>query len=102
MGFRTLFACSLLAACATVGTKFDTTHVNDIKKGEQDKAVMAAWFGQPHRTQALANQPTGCVERWQWTYAHSAVGAGTVSDALIVDFDSAGKVCDNAYSQVGR
>ena len=27
----------VVAACATVGRKFDTTHVNDIAKGVQDK-----------------------------------------------------------------
>ena len=101
MTFRILI-CAALLGCATVGAKFDTTHVNDIKKGQQDKAAIAAWFGQPHATAKLASHPAGCVERWQWTYAHSVVAAGTVSDALVVDFDAAGKVCDNAYSQTGR
>jgi hypothetical protein len=107
MALRTIFLSGLLSSgllfgCATVGAKFDTTHVNDIKKGEQDKAAMAAWFGQPHQTVRLSAHPAGCVERWQWTYAHSVAGGSTVADSLVVDFDNAGKVCDNAYSQVGR
>lgn len=93
--------CGLLAACATVGQQYDTTHVNDIKKGTHDKAQITEWFGPPHQTvNPLTNNPAGCVERWQWTYAHSVAGGSTVSDALVVDFDKDGKVCDNAFSQV--
>lgn len=94
---------SFLVGCATVGTKWDTTHVNDIQKGVQDKAQITAWFGEPQsRISPLRNNPSGCVERWQWTYAHSAVAGSTVSDVLVVDFDAAGKVCDNAFSQIKK
>jgi hypothetical protein len=90
-----------LLGCATVGKSFDTTHVNDIKKGTDDKATIKGWFGEPHQTVApLTNNPAGCVERWQWTYAHSVAGGDTVADSLVVDFDKDGKVCDNAFSQV--
>lgn len=88
-------------ACATVGKPFDTTHTGEIQKGVQDKAQITAWFGQPSQTTSLpAGNPAGCVERWQWTYSHSVAGGDTVADALVVDFDAAGKVCDNAFSQV--
>ncbi len=46
---KTLALLSLLAACATVGKSFDTTHVPDIKNGEQNKAQIEAWFGTPHQ-----------------------------------------------------
>jgi hypothetical protein len=92
---------SFLAGCATVGKKWDTTHANDVQRGVQDKQQMIAWFGEPTtRVSPLHNHPAGCVERWQWTYAHSVAGASTVSDVLVVDFDAAGKVCDNSYAQV--
>ena len=91
---------SFLVACATVGRKWDTTHANDIQKGVHDKHQMTAWFGEPNaRVSPLSNHPLGCVERWKWTYAHSVYGGSTVADVLVVDFDTAGRVCDNAYSQ---
>jgi len=90
---------SFLVGCASVGKKWDTTHANEIVKGEHDKAQMITWFGEPHSTVSpLKDHPAGCVERWQWTYAHSG-GGSTISDALVVDFDKDGKVCDNAYAQ---
>jgi len=93
----------LVWGCATVGKAFDTTHVNDIQKGTQDKAQISSWFGPPHKTiSPLQGHPAGCVERWQWTYAHAVAGGGTRSDALIVDFDADGKVCDNAFSQINQ
>jgi hypothetical protein len=96
-----LLSLALALGCATVGKKFDTTHVNDIQKGAHDKQQVTAWFGEPNQiTSPLQAHPAGCVERWQWTYAHSVAGGSTVSEVLIVDFDAAGKVCDNAFSQV--
>jgi len=93
----------LLAACATVGRKFDTTHVNEIAKGIQDKQQMQQWFGPPTQTTSpLTGHPAGCVERWQWTYAHSVAGGRSVSEVLVVDFDAAGKVCDNAFSKINQ
>ncbi len=93
----------MVVACATVGRRFDTTHVNDVANGRQDKAQIEAWFGPPTRTIApLAGHPAGCVERWQWTYAHAVAGGRTVSDSLVIDFDKAGKVCDHAYSTVNQ
>jgi outer membrane protein assembly factor BamE (lipoprotein component of BamABCDE complex) len=100
---RVLAVCFAItgAGCATVGRQFDTTHVNDIRKGAQDKAQIRAWFGEPYQTAPLQGNPAGCVERWQWTHAHSVAGGRTESQVLIVDFDAAGKVCDNAFSTVG-
>lgn len=93
----------ILAACATVGRKFDTAHVNDIAKGVQDKQLILQWFGPPSQTTSpLTGHPAGCVERWQWTYAHSVAGGKTVSESLVVDFDPAGKVCDNAFSRINQ
>jgi hypothetical protein len=89
----------VFAGCATVGKKFDTTHVNDIQKGTQTKAEILGWFGPAQSTTQLAKSELGCTERWTYMYAHSAVGGSTVSEALVVDFDAAGKVCDNAYSK---
>ena len=89
-------------SCATVGKKFDTTHVNDIQKGKDTKQTITQWFGEPHMVTSLSNSPAGCVERWQWTYAHSVAGGRTVSDALIVDFSNKGIVCDNAFARVNQ
>ncbi len=95
-----LATATLLLGCATVGKKWDTTHANDVQKG-QDKAQLLAWFGEPTtRLSPLKNHPAGCVERWQWTYAHAVAGGSSMSEVLVVDLDGAGKVCDNAFSQL--
>ena len=92
-----------LCGCATVGKSWDTTPAHDVRKGVHDKTQMIAWFGEPTtKTSPLANSPAGCVERWQWTYAHSVYGSGTISDVLVVDFDAKDKVCDNAYSTLSQ
>jgi hypothetical protein len=91
----------LLFGCATVGKEFDTTHANEVQTAVHDKQQMRAWFGEPHQvTSPLPNHPAGCVERWQWTYAHSVAGGSTESQSLVVDFDAAGKVCDHAFATV--
>lgn len=96
---RIVFVMLVAAACATVGKSFDVTHANDIQKGQHDKAQIRAWFGEPHQvTSPLPSNPASCVERWQYTHAHSVAGGSTESQVLIVDFDAAGKVCDNAFS----
>ena len=96
-------SCLVFFGCATVGEKFDTTHVNEIQNGEHDKAQITAWFGPPHKTVSpLSGHPAGCVERWQWTHAHSVAFGKTVSDSLVVDFDTDGKVCDNGFSQMNQ
>ncbi len=89
-----------LAGCATVGRQWDTTHANDLQKHAHDKAQVQSWFGAPHVTTPLTGNPAGCVERWQYTYAHAVAGGSSVAEVLVVDFDPAGKVCDNAYSQI--
>jgi outer membrane protein assembly factor BamE (lipoprotein component of BamABCDE complex) len=87
-----------LAACATVGRSFDTTHVNDVKAG-QNKEQVKAWFGAPSSTTALNENPKGCVERWQWVHATATVGSAAKAQALVVDFDETGTVCDHGYSE---
>jgi outer membrane protein assembly factor BamE (lipoprotein component of BamABCDE complex) len=86
------------AGCASSGRQFDTTHVNDIKKGVHGKADILAWFGEPSSKVTLTDNSMKCVERWTYVYAH-AVGFGKVTEShsLVVDFDANGKVCDNAY-----
>lgn len=88
-----VFSLALLVACA--GRNFDTTHVKDIKKSVHTKSDISGWFGQPRTKVALTNSAAGCVERWTWSHAV----AGGKAKALVVDFDAAGKVCDNAYSE---
>ena len=97
--FKLAVMLAVVAGCATVGKKFDTTHVNDIQKGTQTKTDILGWFGPAQSTTQLASSQLGCTERWTYMYAHSVAGGSTVSEALIVDFDAAGKVCDNAYSK---
>ena len=94
----------ILLACASAGRRVDTTHLGDIRNGAQSKAEIRAWFGEPYRmTSGLTGHPNGCVERWTWEYAE-AQGFGTVTfnEVLIVDFDSAGRVCDHGYSKTGE
>lgn len=87
-----------LLSCASAGKQFDTSHVNDIKKGSQDKDQIRAWFGEPYRVQAISGSPLGCVVRWTYTHAFSSFGgAKTKTETLVVDFNKSGKVCDNAY-----
>ena len=96
-----IWAAALMLSCATVGKEFDTTHANDVQSGVHDKQQMRAWFGEPHQVTApLREHPAGCVERWQWTHAHSVAGGSTESESLVVDFDAQGKVCDHAFSKV--
>src|ERR1700690_574402 len=87
-----------LVSCASAGKQFDTTHVNDIKKGSQDKGQIRSWFGEPHSVQAISSTPLGCTERWIYTHAFSSWGGTkTKTETLVVDFNKNGKVCDNAY-----
>lgn len=94
-------AAMVIFACASSGKQFDRTHVNDIRKGVHTKVQIREWFGEPYQVTApLQGHPAGCVERWTYVHAYSSHGgAKTVSAALIVDFDSNGKVCDNAYTE---
>lgn len=107
MRILTVFVALLVigaAACATVGREFDRTHVHDIKKGVHTKETIQGWFGEPHQViTPLQGHPAGCIERWMYTHAHSSYGgAKTESVSLVVDFDRAGKVCDNAFSEIKR
>ena len=94
------FLSIMLGACATAGRKFDTTHVNDIKVGKQNKQQIRKQFGEPYRVQTLAGHPKGCTERWFYEYA-KAVGFGhvTANEVLVVDFSIKGRVCDHAYNK---
>lgn len=93
----------VLAACASAGRQFDRTHVNDVKKGVQSKAQIEAWFGAPYQSDTLQGNPAGCVERWTYVSSDATWGGlKAKSEALIVDFDKKGKVCDHAYSQTEK
>jgi outer membrane protein assembly factor BamE (lipoprotein component of BamABCDE complex) len=97
--FVVVLAILLLGGCATVGKKFDTTHVNDIENGKTTKVEARQWFGEPHQVTPLRDHPTGGVERWTYTYAHSTAGVSTTSEALVIDFDGNDVVCDHGYSK---
>jgi len=87
-------------ACGSAGQQWDTTHANEVQRGVQTKADIQSWFGAPYQTQAVTGSPMGCIERWTYTYSHSVAGGSTVTDTLVVDFDAAGAVCDNAYQHM--
>jgi hypothetical protein len=89
-----------LAGCASSGKQFDTSKVDSIQVGVQDKSTIEQWFGTPNQKVELPKNPKRCTERWIYSYAH-AVGFGTVteSEALVVDFNKTDKVCDKAYSK---
>ncbi len=93
----------VLVACATVGRDFDRTHVNDIKKGAHDKAQIRAWFGVPHQVTTASGNEKGCNETWMYQYARAThAGRKSSGAALAVVFDTNGKVCESAYSEVGK
>ena len=99
----TLLLVLTVSACASSGNKIDTTHINDVQNGVQNKDRIRAWFGEPSSTTTgLQGQPNKCVERWVYSYAR-AVGFGkvTCSEALVVDFNARGMVCDHAYTKQG-
>jgi outer membrane protein assembly factor BamE (lipoprotein component of BamABCDE complex) len=99
-----IVAALMLFACATAGKQFDRTHVHDIQKGVHTKAQIRQWFGEPYQVQTpLTGHPAGCVERWTYVHAFSSYGGTkTKSASLVVDFDSEGKVCDNAYTEIKK
>src|SRR5262249_2466322 len=90
--------CLVFAAGCTVGVKFDTTHVGDIRRGQHDKSQIASWFGQPLRVDPIVGNPLGCTERWTYTHAFST-GSRTRSETLVVDFGPDARVCDTAFVQ---
>lgn len=93
-----------LGACASAGCEFDRAHVGDIHKGVQSKDQIRAWFGEPYQIAVpLTGHPAGCVERWTYVHARAThAGIHSRGASLVVDFDSAGKVCDNAYTELAR
>lgn len=93
-----LVACAALVACAGsgAGRSFSTRHVDDLRRGAQDKNRVQAWFGQPVRIEKLHAHPAGCTERWTYVHAVSS-HARTRSESLVVDFDANELVCDHAY-----
>ena len=94
----------LMLACASAGRRVDTTHVDDVQNGQQTKAEIRAWFGEPYSvTPGLQGHPNGCVERWSYEYAEAqGFGNVTYTETLIVDFDAEGVVCDHAYAKSGQ
>jgi hypothetical protein len=92
---------ALLAGCVTVGRDFDTTHANDIRAAEHDKSQITSWFGAPRFTTRFDRNAKGCVERWRYEYATATVGSSGRAKALVVDFDTNGRVCDYAFSTGG-
>ena len=98
-----LLAVLLLAACASAGRHVDRTHLGEIENGAQTRSQIEAWFGKPYSVKTgLVGHPNGCTERWSYEFA-KAKGFGTVTyrEALVVDFDPQGRVCDHAFSQAG-
>jgi hypothetical protein len=91
----------LSTGCVSVGRDFDTTHANDIRAAEHDKAQITAWFGAPRFTTTFDRNTKGCVERWRYEYATATVGSSGRAKALVVDFDVNGRVCDYAFSSGG-
>ena len=87
-----------LAGCASAGRDFDTTHANEIRTAEHDKAQISSWFGEPRAITTFEKNAKGCVERWLWSYGAASVGSAARAKALIVDFDADGRVCDHAFS----
>jgi hypothetical protein len=81
-------------SCVTVGKEFETTHVNDVRKG-QSRSEIVSWFGEPATGNkfALVESPRGCVKRYRYNFAdegHSYV--------LWIDFDEHDQVCNTVSS----
>ena len=99
-GLEALLIALAFTGCAA-SKQFDTKHVGELQNGTQDKDQVTRWFGDPHQIiSPLKGHPAHCVERWQWTWAHSVATGESVADALVVDFDKNGKVCDHGYQEL--
>jgi outer membrane protein assembly factor BamB len=78
------------------GAKWDSTHVEDVRTGKQDKKQILAWFGDPRSRTPLDRAKSRCVERWSWNFV--VTGLHGYSNALNVGFDGADKVCSVDYN----
>ena len=84
----------LFTGCATVGKPFDTTRVDEVRKGQGEDEIVA-WFGAPTRGNelSLADSPHHCVKRYRYNFATS-----DESHVLWIDFDTRNTVCNVIYS----
>jgi hypothetical protein len=85
---RLVFVCGLLlCACgASMGRKFDATHVNDIRQCVTTERDLLAWFGEPYERGNENGFPS-----LLWGYAHATI---TSSDRqmLVVYLNRSGQV----------
>lgn len=65
------FALTLFSGCASVGTKFDMTQVQNLQKGVTSRAEMEKMFGKPMNVSLM---PDGRVMA-MWFYSKATSGA---------------------------
>ena len=83
-----LLACASMTACTTYAT-FDAGRARAIAVGQSQEQVRASMGGPEHMMKTLEH-PKRCVERWLY--------GDTRREALLVDFDDQGRVCDVGFS----
>lgn len=88
-------ACTfILGACFTVsiGHKFDTAHVSDIRPCVTTESDLLSWFGEPYQRGNADGLPT-----LHWLYTSNGP-SGWNSDALVAVVNRAGKVIHFQFS----
>lgn len=84
-----IFACSLIAGCASVGRDFDITKADQLTPGVSTEADAKQLFGEPITTQ---RNPDNGHELLVWQYAYGT-GLGTGGgQKLAISFDEKGKM----------
>jgi outer membrane protein assembly factor BamE (lipoprotein component of BamABCDE complex) len=93
--WRLLCLAMCTVSCVTVGKEFDTTHVNDVRRG-QSRTEIVHWFGEPASGNkfALVESSQRCVKRYRYNFADREA-----SYVLWIDFDASDQVCNTVYSR---
>lgn len=101
----TLLLPLLFTSCATVGTQFDSTNIDNITVAKTTTEDVRAWFGAPY---TRIDVPTWEYKRmhfgdeqahtiWRYIYAKGTI-ASAQGKSLQVEFDKDGIVTDYYYS----
>ena len=77
------------AAAGCASASFDAGRARTIAVGQSREQVRAV-MGQPDHMTKTLEHPKSCAERW--TYGEAP------REALLVDFDGQGRVCDVAFT----
>lgn len=88
----------LVVACATVGTQFDETKVQQIEKGKTTQAQVLELLGKPFGKGVDSQGKT----QWKYQYLRSIAYGRTTHKMLIIMFDKNNVVEDFHYQESGK